>query len=306
MEVDNTFIQSTLDSAKIEQIISHYKDEIEKHIAFSLTQFGKTTPLKEACEYALSCGKRFRPTIVVMIAKALGHNLNVWDAALAVEFFHTASLIADDLPCMDNDDERRNRPSLHKAFGESTALLASYALIAAGYRSIYQNAEQLGLSGHSHASESGKICMLALDNAAENTGILGATGGQFLDLFPPDQSLETLWEILNKKTVTLFEIAFVFGWLFGGGDLNKLDKVKQAAYHWGMAFQIADDISDSFQDSQQERQINLANALGLKQTIKIFNQQIELLITLLKELHLYSEEFCGIIAALNANFKDVH
>ena len=65
---------------------------------------------------------------MILIAEALGNGLNVYESALAVEFFHTASLIADDLPCMDNDDERRERPSLHKVYGEAIALLASYAL----------------------------------------------------------------------------------------------------------------------------------------------------------------------------------
>jgi len=278
--------------AGIEQILSHYKDEIEASIVESLQQFGKKTILKDACEYALlNGGKRFRPAIVLMVSKAIGKGHDVSQAALAVEYFHTASLIADDLPCMDNDDERRNRPSLHKAFDEATALLASYALISAGYRSIYQSASLNSSEGSS------VLCTVALENATKNTGILGATGGQFLDLFPPDNSVSTLMEILDKKTVTLFEIAFVFGWLFGGGDLKHLDKVKQAAYHWGMAFQIADDLGDALEDREQQR-VNLANALGVEETMSTFNQQINLLSNLLKELHLDSDDFCGMIAFL--------
>ena len=82
--------------------------------------------------------------IVLLIADALGCGLPVMEAALSVEFFHTASLIADDLPCMDNDDFRRNKPSLHKMFGETVALLASYALIAAGYERIFTSVQTLG------------------------------------------------------------------------------------------------------------------------------------------------------------------
>ena len=107
-----------------------YRDKIEQEIAKSIVAFGEKTKLRDACEYALTNGgKRFRPLIVLLIAEALGHGMNVYPSALSVEFFHTASLIADDLPCMDNDDERREKPSLHKVYGESIALLASYALI---------------------------------------------------------------------------------------------------------------------------------------------------------------------------------
>src|SRR6202167_2596390 len=101
-----------------------HRDKIEQEIAKSILSFGEKTKLRDACEYALTTsGKRFRPLIVIFIAEALGNGLNVYEAALAVEFFHTASLIADDLPCMDNDDERRDKPSLHKVYGEAIALL---------------------------------------------------------------------------------------------------------------------------------------------------------------------------------------
>ena len=116
------------------------RDKIEKEIARSILSFGEKTKLRDACEYALlSGGKRLRPIIVMMVADGLGHDLDVAPAALAVEFLHTASLVADDLPCMDNDDERREKPSLHKAYGESVALLASYSLIFAGYEKLHEN-----------------------------------------------------------------------------------------------------------------------------------------------------------------------
>src|SRR5262245_60593822 len=91
-----------------------YRDKIEQEIAKSILVLGEKTKLRDACEYALKGGgKRFRPLLVMLIAEALGNNLNVLEAALSVEFFHTASLIVDDLPCMDNEEERRNQPTLH-------------------------------------------------------------------------------------------------------------------------------------------------------------------------------------------------
>src|SRR5580700_10040570 len=94
-----------------------HRDRIEQEIAKSIASFGEKNKLRDACEYALTNGgKRFRPLIVYLIAEGLGNNLNVSDAALSVEFFHTASLVVDDLPCMDNDEERRDKPSVHKVY----------------------------------------------------------------------------------------------------------------------------------------------------------------------------------------------
>lgn len=281
------------DYSGIFQILENYKAQIEKKIQDELiSEFGADSKLKDACAYALlNGGKRFRPAIVLMCAKAIGKGRDVLDAAMAVEFFHTASLIADDLPCMDDDTMRRNKPSLHVAFGEATALLASYALISSGYRSIYKNAKVV----KEHAED---VCLLALENATYNTGILGVTTGQFLDLFPPNQEVETLKNVLNKKTVTLFEIAFVLGWIFGGGDLELLGRVKEVAYHWGMAFQIADDLDDMLQDDMQKKEVNLASVIGLKPAIQLFNDEISSLKSKLKELSLDTQDFLAMVNVL--------
>jgi geranylgeranyl diphosphate synthase type II len=225
-----------------------------------------------------------------MVAKALNKGLDVLDAAIAVEYFHTASLIADDLPCMDNDDERRSKPSLHKAFNETTALLASYALISAGYRAIWQNSQK-------NKKDLNKLSV-ALEIATFNTGILGATGGQFLDIFPPNGSVDTLLEILNKKTVTLFEIAFSFGWIFGGGDLERLEVVKKLAYHFGMAFQIADDLDDLAQDEKQEQSVNLAKVIGVSKAKDILAKEKQSLVHIAKELALDSSDFLALVNTL--------
>jgi geranylgeranyl diphosphate synthase type II len=279
----------SIDIKEIFRILEGYKSQIENKIEKDLLEnFGPSTVLKEACAYSLlNGGKRFRPAIVLMVAKALGKNFDVLDAAIAVEYFHTASLIADDMPCMDNDDERRGRPSLHKAFNETTALLASYALISAGYRAITQNSEK--------GDKNPENLRLALDITAYNTGILGATGGQFLDIFPSDKTVETLLEILNKKTVTLFEIAFCLGWIFGGGDLNKLDLVKRLAYHFGMAFQIADDLDDLKQDEKQEQSVNLAKVIGVKQATDVLAKEKSSLLQVAKELSLDSKDFLALV-----------
>lgn len=257
------------------KILQVHQNRIEIGIKESIDYFGQKTVLRDSCEYALlTGGKRFRPSLALLIADCLGHGSDVLKAALAIEFFHTASLIADDLPCMDDDDERRNKPSLHKVYGESTALLTSYALIAAGYDFLTQNAEQIRNLNLPHSHRSDALCLLAIQNVSQNTGIDGATGGQWLDLFPESMSHEKLRQIQQMKTVTLFEISFVLGWLYGGGGVEKLPLVKKSAQHFGFAFQIADDIEDQEQDKITGRSINWANLVGLDEALIMFDREM--------------------------------
>lgn len=276
------------------------RDQIEKEIAKSILSFGPKTKLRDACEYALlSGGKRLRPIIAMMVAEGLGNDLDVHPAALAVEFMHTASLIADDLPCMDNDDERREKPSVHKAYGESVALLASYSLIFSAYEKIHENGEMMKNSRPPFSGFAGDVCSLAIKEASKAAGIEGATSGQFLDLYPPNSNFETVKEVLYKKTVTLYEMSFVFGWIFGGGMMARLDEVKECAYHFGMAFQIADDLGDLAQDEKNQREMNAAKVLGGERAYSVFQNEMEHFERLLKELNLNTPSFEKLCAMLN-------
>lgn len=266
----------------IYQILLPYQKIIDRALACHVWPAGS---LGEAIRYALSNGgKRFRPAIVLMICRAL-KSRDLIDAALSIEYFHTASLIADDLPCMDDDDERRGKPSLHRVYGEGVSLLASYTLISEGYASV------------ARASDNPVLVKLALECASYNT--LLATEGQHLDLFPPDDSEKNIREALRKKTVSLFEIAFVFGWLFGGGDINRLTVVKQAAHHFGMAFQIADDIADLKQDKNHG--VNLAMKVGSEKAIEILRHEMESCLNKLSELGLGDSEVAQLVKTLDLN-----
>jgi len=274
------------------------KESIEKELAKAVQTLGEKTKLRDACEYALTNGgKRFRPMIVLMIGEALSASNSLIPAALAVEFFHTASLIADDLPCMDNDDERRNKPSLHKIYEESVAILASYTLISLGYAYIHKNVEEMARSP-SNAAKSDAACSIALNTVSHLAGIFGATNGQFLDLFPPDQSLKTLQKIIYQKTVTLFEISFVLGWVFAGGSPALMPDVKACALHLGMAFQIGDDLQDMLQDGDHENASNIACQLGIEIAVPLFCQEISSFKEKLQKLGLYTEGFKTLIYLL--------
>jgi len=268
----------------ISGLLVPYKERIEREIEKALRDMGEETPLLKACRYALlNGGKRFRPALVYMMAEALDPAAKADEAALAVEFFHTASLIADDLPCMDNDAERRENPSLHIAFDEATALLASYALISCGYAQLAKNS---------------RLCPLALENCAYNTGIFGATGGQLLDLSPAEISETALLETIHKKTTSLFEISFVLGWLYGGGEADALPEVKRTAASFGLAFQIIDDLGDLAQDAAQGHQGNFASFLGEEEAKRRARRELAFFKEKLKSLNLNAEPLFSIAALL--------
>lgn len=286
-------------------ILADHQREFELKLQVSISDLGQKTKLRDACEYALmNGGKRFRPCMVLLIAKALRAPIDVSQAALAVEFFHTASLVADDLPCMDDDDLRRDKPSVHKVFGEATALLVSYALIATGYEFLAKNAELLRYSDAPYKTNSDRICLLALESSTKNTGLLGATGGQFLDINPPDLKIETIMKIIHMKTVSLFEISFVLGWLYGGGSLDKLDLVKKAAAHFGMAFQIADDIGDLEQDKRNNRLVNLAAVCGTESASLMFQKEIKDFKYTFKQLGLIIPEMHHMCSLLESQISE--
>ncbi|MGR3973861.1 MAG: polyprenyl synthetase family protein [Candidatus Rhabdochlamydia sp.] len=268
----------------LKKYFHHYLIQIEAALDKAVLDMGEATPLRDACAYSLkSGGKRLRPLFVHLVAESLKSNVAVSDAAVCVELFHTASLIIDDLPCMDNDDKRRGVLTCHKVYGESTALLASYALITAAFEKISHAASKMKQEGEPEADLRG---MRALQEVSVCAGVLGATTGQFYDLFPPDHSLQNLLKVAYQKTGTLFEIAFVLGWIFGGGDLALLDRVKKSASHLGIAFQILDDLADL--SSDQKQVMNFATCLGKEEAKALFQDEMHKAKESLIELNLYT------------------
>lgn len=287
--------------------LKKYQEKVEQGINESISKMGPKSPLRDACEYALrNGGKRFRPAIVLMVAEAIGKGACVMQAALATEYFHTASLIADDLPCMDDDDTRRGCPALHKKYNEPVALLASYNLISEGYGAIARNGKVIGKSGLGFAHEADHRCSLAIENVSYNTSLLGVVGGQFADLFPPDLSLSTILEIIHQKTGSLFEVSFVLGWLFGGGAIERLPQVKALARHFGAAFQIADDLDDREQDVANERKVNVSNLFGVDRAVALLQEHAQGYQRILGELHIDSEPLMALVTPLKEFALGVH
>lgn len=257
--------------------LEHFEDYLRRR-AFDLCQ---EESLRKTIEYSLfSGGKRFRPLIIFSIADKLSSIENVLPSALAVEYFHTSSLIADDLPCMDNDDYRRGKPSLHKQFGEMPAILTSYGLITAAFREIRQNSEKVKW-GKEVLSE-------CLEIASRCSGFEGATLGQFLDITFSSNSLKDVERVIYHKTITLFEVSFCLGWLFGGGDRAKTEKIKTLAYHFGMAFQIADDLVDFDDDLVSNSTMNIAVHFGRSLSEKKIKEHIDCFLEGLENVNLGS------------------
>lgn len=285
----------TLGLRSLEEI----KNDFEEMLVKSTEALSIPSILLEALQYAFDGGgKRIRPLIVFIVQEALGFDLDVSRAALATEYFHTASLIADDLPCMDNDTYRRDRYSLHKAYGETVALLTSYGMITEGFRKVYEAIEIMKVSPEPFCQLAEKVGLLALECATRCSGYSGAVSGQFYDLFPPKKDLDMLKKIIELKTTSLFEASFFFGWIFGGGALEKVEEVRALSNHFGMAFQIADDIKDYDQDKHKKNTLNTAVFLGKEKAKALFQREINYFNEKIDHLNLRSNNMQIIIDSL--------
>ncbi|MGN0559113.1 MAG: polyprenyl synthetase family protein [Acutalibacteraceae bacterium] len=192
--------------------------------------------LIKSMKYSLKAGgKRVRPLLTLMFADACGGTVeNALPFACAVEMIHTYSLIHDDLPCMDNDDYRRGRPSNHKVFGEDIALLAGDALLTLAF--------ETALSQEDENNTSAKAA-LAL---ARYAGAKGMVGGQTIDLTYENKnaSVDILKEMDVKKTSALIMAACEMGCISAGADDRKISAARSFGENIGLAFQIIDDILD--------------------------------------------------------------
>jgi len=192
--------------------------------------------LLEAMEYSLLAGgKRIRPILVMEFSRICGGNeAETLPAACAVEMLHTYSLIHDDLPCMDNDDLRRGRPTNHKVYGECTATLAGDALQAEAFGTILRS----DLSPERKAQ--------CAEHLAAAAGIDGICGGQFMDMSLEGQTLseEQLVELQSRKTGSLLAEACVIGAAAAGAGEKQTNDAMKFGSAIGMAFQMIDDILD--------------------------------------------------------------
>lgn len=192
--------------------------------------------LFDAMQYSLMAGgKRLRPFLVQEFCRVCGGKADdAMHAAAAIEMIHTYSLIHDDLPCMDNDDFRRGKPTNHKVFGEATACLAGDALLTDAFRVLNESKNDDAIRSR---------CTLIL---ATEAGSCGMVGGQVLDMLAEERDCTDadVIAIQSRKTGGLIRAACCMGVACGRGTPEQFDAAERYADAIGLAFQIRDDVLD--------------------------------------------------------------
>ncbi|KAK3017899.1 hypothetical protein RJ639_005205 [Escallonia herrerae] len=201
--------------------------------------------IHEAMRYSLLAGgKRVRPVLCLAACELVGGGEALAiPMACAVEMIHTMSLIHDDLPCMDNDDLRRGKPTNHKVFGEETAVLAGDALLALAFEHVAARTSNVA---------SGRV-VKAIAELATAVGSEGLVAGQIVDICSEgkDVTLKDLEYIHVHKTSVLLEAAVVCGAIMGGGNMIDVERVRKYARYIGLLFQVVDDILDVTKSSKE-------------------------------------------------------
>lgn len=224
-----------------------YMEKIENAIREAIPELSEeTAPIGEMLMYSLeSGGKRVRPLLCLEFCAAAGGNPdNALDFACAVEFIHTYSLVHDDLPCMDNDDYRRGKPSSHKKFGEANALLTGDALLTHAFYLISKAAARGCVSAEDTVRAVKELSILS--------GMKGMIGGQYIDLKYENTpaTLQVLMEMDSLKTAALIESACALGLIAAGADDGEISYARDFARELGLAFQIKDDILEAEEDGE--------------------------------------------------------
>lgn len=215
--------QQTLVEAALEQSISVvYPEKIYESMRYSL----------------LAGGKRLRPILCIASCELCGGTVQMaMPTACALEMFHTASLIHDDLPAMDNDDYRRGKLTNHKVYGEDTAILAGDGLLAYAFKFVVERTKKVPV----------ERLLQVVDQLSYAIGAGGLVGGQIVDLASEklhNIDLETLNFIHRHKTGVLLQASVVSGAILAGANEQAVQLLSRYAHNIGLAFQIIDDVLD--------------------------------------------------------------
>lgn len=241
-------MNASTDTSALQHRLRAWRTAIDRTLLAIADEIDGTDPVAGAMRYALdSGGKRLRPTLCLAAADTI-HPLNDPDnawlrAASAIELVHTYSLMHDDLPCMDNDDLRRGRPTPHRVFGSRPAMSAGFALIPHACALLSTAAEGIGLDDRARARAVQELC--------RGAGAAGMVGGQVLDLAAETKpvTLAGLRRIHGMKTGALFRAALRVGGLLAGAGDPTLRALGEFGDRIGLAFQITDDVLDITMDA---------------------------------------------------------
>ncbi|WP_082493293.1 polyprenyl synthetase family protein [Acidovorax sp. Leaf160] len=275
--------------APIAQPAEHSTDELRRMIDERLGMLLPAADAQQdrvaaAMRYGvLAPGKRVRPLLVLLAARGFQLDpTDVLDAACALEMVHAASLFLDDLPCMDDAKLRRSQPTVHIAFGEDVAMLASIALLARAWRIT---ATAAAIPAHVRTE------MVAV--LSDAVGIEGLVTGQYRDLHAAagESSRPHIARTNELKTGVLFAAAFDIAALAAGADAGTRGLLREAADALGQAFQLADDLADLEMEPatlgkdchQDAGKSTLVSMVGPRQTRRILSAQVERAETLIAQ-----------------------
>ena len=233
--------------------IKQLKELVDNYLSNYFKNKGSYNSLiYDAANYSLNVGgKRIRPILFMLVYNMYkGKDKEIIDMAAAIEMIHTYSLIHDDLPCMDNDDLRRGKPTNHKVYGENIAVLAGDALL---------NEAMILLMDFS--IKNGKDALVAAREIAYAAGADGMIGGQVVDIINEGKriSKEELNYMHLKKTGELIRSSIVAGAILAEADKSEIDLLNKFGMNLGLAFQIKDDILDVTGDVEKLGKNTLAD-----------------------------------------------
>ena len=227
----------------VNEMLKDYQVKLDSRFDIILSESGQLyDELLSACRYAvLNGGKRIRPVLLLEFYKLCGKDDDcAYNFACALEMIHSYSLVHDDLPCMDNDDMRRGKPSCHKAYGESMALLCGDALLTEAFSIA---AKTKGLPAEN--------VVKAVMHLSTSSGVGGMIGGQVIDIADNTNSDDdVLFEMYRLKTGALLKTACAIGCILAGADDELVSIAEKFGEKLGVAFQIIDDILDSTGDAK--------------------------------------------------------
>lgn len=259
---------------RVSRDFNFFEKSLQSACLSYLEQRRTPSNLNDAIRYSLLApGKRIRPRLVLATGELLGlKDEAVLPAAIAIEMIHCFTLIHDDLPCMDDDDFRRGRPSNHKVHGEGLALLAGDALLALSIEVFIELA-----NGFPHSAFTA-----ALRELMKATGAAGVMGGQAAEsLLNRSATLEALLEMHRKKTGALFEASILVPMHLANiqSDSREGIALAQFAAAIGAAFQIADDIEDSV-EAKEKPETNILSHLtkdeAKSKALKMLRESLDL------------------------------
>ena len=272
----------------MKELIDLVNEHLDEYLQISYPE-----DIFKAMKYTLMLpGKRLRPVMCLETASFLGADIKIaMPAACAIEMLHVQSLIHDDLPCMDNDDFRRGKPSNHKVFGEANAVLAGDALLTFAPQLIIEKSKNI---------LSMTQIVRILHEYTKFAGAYGLIAGQVVDIESEGGKFvkspnETLDFIHLNKTAVLFRLAVRIGAIVAGADDETIEEFDNFAKKFGLAFQIYDDIMDeisSFEElgktvgkDKNSGKLTYVSLYGLEEAENKFNYLIKECYVIIEKYH---------------------